>query len=360
MLITAMNPLLILHFFKGITNAQKHSIIATNQYSEKELKSKVYQTLRGKESFELSWDKASSLASKEHDICQREGVIVLYANDVDNFPSILLEISDPPVVLFGRGGWNNKKVPLSVIGSRKMTNYGKHQCRHFVEDLSQFPINIISGLAMGIDAVAHQTAVDCGATTQAFLAGGLGHISPKRNALLAQQIIDSGGGYFTGQPFHTVSLPQYYPVRNRLIAGASLATLVLEAAMKSGAMITANQAFGYGREVYALPGALFQPMSEGPNKLIADQIASIVLDPTSFASNFYPLWSKNRGEIDLSKSLEGELIQHFPHGRKVHSAYLKRVFKVTNSQLFKSLHVLLELEVIQRIGPHTYARKTAD
>jgi DNA processing protein len=360
MLITAMNPLLILHFFKGITNAQKHSIIATNQHREKEVKSIVYQMVREKEVFGFNWDQAAGRAAKEQVICQREGVAIFYANDVDNFPSILLEISDPPVVLFGRGVWNNKKVPLSVIGSRKMTNYGKHQCRHFVEDLSQFPINIISGLAMGIDTVAHQTAVDCGASTQAFLAGGLGHISPKRNTLLAQQIIDSGGGYFTEQPFHVASLPQYYPVRNRLIAGASLATLVLEAEKKSGAMITANQAFNYGREVYALPGALFQPMSKGPNKLIADQIASIVLDPASFASNFYPLWSNNRGEIDLSKSLEGELIQHFPHGRKVHSAYLKRFFKVSNSQLFKSLHVLLELGVIQRIGPHTFARKTAD
>ena len=214
MLITAMNPLLILHFFKGITNAQKHAIIATNQHGEKQLKSIVYQLIREKKDFDFSWGKASSLASKEHDICQREGVTILYANDVDNFPSILLEISDPPVVLFGSGGWNNKKVPLSVIGSRKMTNYSKHQCRHFVEDLSQFPINILNGLTMGIDAVAYQTAVDSGATTQAILAGGLGHISPKRNALLAQQIIDSGGGYFTEQPFHTVSLPQYYPVRN--------------------------------------------------------------------------------------------------------------------------------------------------
>ncbi len=360
MLITAMNPLLTLHFFKGITNAEKQAIIASDQFNEKDLKPTVYQQYKRKEDFDSRWEKAALLASMEYEICQREGVVILYVNDVDNFPSVLREIPDPPVVLFGRGRWNNKKVPLSIIGSRKMTNYGKFQCRRFVEDLSQFPINIISGLAMGIDEVAHQTALDCGATTQAFLAGGLGHISPKKNAILAQQIMNSGGGYFTEQPFHVASLPPYYPVRNRLIAGAALATLVIEAARKSGAMITANQAFNYGREVFALPGALFQPMSEGPNKLIADEIASIALDPGTFASNFYPLWSKNRSKIDLSKSFEGQLIQHFPHGRKVHSSYLKKYFEVNNSQLFKSLHVLIELGVLQRIGVHTYARKTAD
>ena len=187
-----------------------------------------------------------------------------------------------------------------------------------MEDLSRFPINIISGLALGIDGTAHRTALDCGASTQAFLAGGLAHLSPPRHARLAQQILDAGGGYFTEQPFHTASLPQYYPVRNRLIAGSSLATLVVEAARKSGAMITANQAFQYGREVYALPGAVYQPMSAGPNRLIAEDIARLVVDAEHLVSSFYPIWAKKESQIDLAQALEGLLIEHFPHGRKVH------------------------------------------
>jgi predicted Rossmann fold nucleotide-binding protein DprA/Smf involved in DNA uptake len=134
---------------------------------------------------------------------------------------------------------------------------------------------------------------------------------------------------------------------------------VVEAARKSGAMITANQAFQYGREVYALPGALYQPMSAGPNRLIAEDIARLVVDAEHLVSSFYPIWAKKEPQIDLSQALEGLLIQHFPHGRKVHSAYLKSKLNVSNSRLFKSLQVLLDLGVIAKIGPHTYVRKTA-
>ena len=354
-----MNDLLTLHFFKGLTNAQKLRVLTSNDNANSSLKSNVYNNLSDKTSFERNWALAHELAFQETELCHREGISIFTVDDVDNFPSVLLEIPDPPMVLFGRGSWNNEKVPLAVIGARKLTSYGRHQCKRFVEDLSQFPINIISGLALGIDSVAHQTAIDCGASTQAFLAGGLAHLSPRRHERLAQQILDRGGGYFTEQPFHTASLPQYYPVRNRLIAGSSLATLVIEAARKSGAMITANQAFKYGREVFAVPGALFQPMSSGPNKLIADEIARIALDPESFVSEFYPIWAKKEGPLDLSEALEGEIIRHFPHGRKVHSSYLKNKLDVDNSQLFKSLQVLLDLGVLSKIGPHTYVRKTA-
>jgi len=354
-----MNDLLTLHFFKGLNNAQKLRLITRNIHAKTTLKSNIKRVLPKTYDFDKNWSASQELAQAEMEICRREGVTILKVTDVDNFPSVLLEIPDPPMVLFGRGTWNNTKVPLAVIGARKLTSYGRHQCKRFVEDLSQFPINIVSGLALGIDGVAHQTAVDCGASTQAFLAGGLAHVSPQSHARLAQQILDSGGGYFTEQPFHTASLPQYFPVRNRLIAGSSMATLVIEAARKSGAMITANQAFKYGREVYAVPGALFQPMSAGPNKLIADEIARIALDPDSFVSDFYPIWAKKEGQLDLTEALEGEIIRHFPHGRKVHSSYLKSRLNIDNSQLFKSLQVLLDFGVISKIGPHTYVRKTA-
>ena len=354
-----MNDLLTLHFFKGMTNVQKRLLAQESIRSNTPVKAIIFNALKDAKDLEKQWSNACELAAQEAAICQQEGVSILTVDDVDNFPSFLLEIPDPPVALFGRGTWSNQKVPLAVIGARKSTHYGNHQCKRFVEDLSQFPINIISGLALGIDGTAHRTALDCGASTQAFLAGGLAHLSPPRHARLAQQILDGGGGYFTEQPFHTASLPQYYPVRNRLIAGSSLATLVVEAARKSGAMITANQAFQYGREVYALPGAVYQPMSAGPNRLIAEDIARLVVDAEHLVSSFYPIWAKKESQIDLSQALEGLLIQHFPHGRKVHSAYLKSKLNVSNSQLFKSLQVLLDLGVIAKIGPHTYVRKTA-
>lgn len=353
-----MDEILALHFFRRITNAQKRQILHENGTNLGDLKRHVLKYLKRDETAESSWFEACEKAYRETQICKREGVEIYAATDVNKFPSFLLEIPDPPVVLFGRGKWNNSTVPLSVIGSRKMTTYGERLTKSFIQDLSQYPVNIVSGLALGIDGVAHRSALACGASTQAFLAGGLGYLSPKRHCTLAKTMVDQGGGYFTEQSFFTPSLPQYYPVRNRLIAGASLATLVIEAARKSGAMITANQAFQYHREVYAIPGALFQPMSEGTNALIYDEIARAALDPASFVKSFYPTWAKNDEIIDFDKDLEGQLIRHFPHGRRVHSTYLKSATGLCNSQLFRAIQVLLDLGVIEKTAPLVYQRKS--
>lgn len=353
-----MNEILALHFFRRITNAQKRQILLDDEVNKGSLKHHVLKYLNNDKTAEESWFEACEKAVREIQICKREGVEIYAATDVNKFPSLLLEIPDPPVVLFGRGNWNNSAVPLSVIGSRKMTTYGERLTKSFVQGLSQYPVNIVSGLALGIDGVAHRSSIAFGASTQAFLAGGLGYLSPKRHSTLAKSILDHGGGYFTEQSFFTPSLPQYYPVRNRLIAGASLATLVIEAARKSGAMITANQAFEYHREVYAIPGALFQPMSEGTNALIYDEIARAALDPVSFVKSFYPTWAMNSEKIDLDKELEGQLIRYFPHGRSVHSTYLKRSTGLSNTQLFRAIQVLLDLGVIEKSAPLVYRRKS--
>jgi len=171
-------------------------------------------------------------------------------------------------------------------------------------------------------------------------------------------MVNNGGGFFTEQSFYKESLRNFFPVRNRLIAGAALSTLVIEAAAKSGALITANQAFTYNREVYALPGALFQPNSLGPNLLIEQLIARPVVQLESFPSTFYPLWIENTQKIDLSTSIEGRLIREFPHGRIVDSSYLKTKLNSSNTQIFKGLKILVDLGLLDRVGPHRYCRKT--
>ena len=123
-------------------------------------------------------------------------------------------------------------------------------------------------------------------------------------------------------------------------------------------MMTANQAFKYHREVYAIPGALFQPMSEGTNALIYDGIDRAALDPASFVKSFYPTWAKNDEIIDFDKDLEGQLVRHFPHGRRVHSTYLKSATGLCNSQLFRAIQVLLDLGVIEKTAPLVYQRKS--
>jgi len=353
-----MNTLLALHFYKGAINKQKKHFVSTHFDDLIGLEASIDAFIAQNPNGSGLWDQACELAHKEADICAREGVKILYFNDVDNFPSHLREIADPPMVLFGRGQWNNEKIPLSVVGSRKATSYGLHALRELVLHLSKYPIHLVSGLAFGIDGQLHKSALEYGATTSAFVAGGMGHLSPKSHQKLADEMVAAQGGYFTEQPFHQPSFPQMYPVRNRLIAGSSLATVVIEAARKSGAMITANQAFSYNRELYALPGAHFQPMSTGPNALIHQRMANSIFDYSKFPGEFYPIWQSAEGEIDFSDRFESTLLSEFPHGRRVSAYHLMKTYPSHKNQIYKSLRFLVEVGALDKIGPNMYSRKS--
>lgn len=353
-----MNPIVPLHFLRGMHNKIKKELVEHAMSTGNDLKSHIDNALSGLEQAEKRWDEACEKAQIELDICRREGLVLLVYTDVENFPAQLRQIPDPPMVLFGRGRWNNDKVPLAIIGSRKATHYGLRTTRDLVLELSRYPVHIISGLALGIDGHSHRTALEMGATTSAFVAGGMGHFSPRSHQKIADQMVDEGGGYFTEQPFHQPSERQMYPVRNRLIAGSSLATVVIEAAKQSGAMITANQAFNYHRELFALPGALFQPMSAGPNALIHQQMAVPIHDLAKFPGEFYPVWANSDGEIDFSESIEGLLIREFPHGRKVQLYHLYERLPTRKQHINKGLAVLIDLGVLEKIGPNVYCRKT--
>lgn len=353
-----MNVLLPLHFYKGANNKAKKTLVSNCLEGPNDLKANINQLLKLHKNGHQLWEYALERARIESDICVREGVNILYLNDVDNFPEHLHEIPDPPMVLFGRGKWNNAKIPLSVIGSRKATNYGLHATRQLVLELSKYPVHLVSGLALGIDGQMHRAALEYGATTSAFIAGGMGELSPKSHQRLADEMVASGGGYFTEQPFSQPSLRQMYPVRNRLIAGASLATVVMEAARRSGAMITANQAVGYNRELFALPGAHFQPMSEGPNALIHERKASSIFDYSKFPGEFYPIWQSAQGEIDFSQGIESRILREFPHGRKVNVYHLMKTQEEHKGQIFKALRFLVEVGALDKIGPNMYCRKS--
>jgi DNA processing protein len=353
-----MNVLLPLHFYKGAINKVKKTYVSHYFDDPNALKANINNLLRLHKDGVRLWEEAQELALKETEIAVREGLNILCLNDVDNFPEHLHEIPDPPMVLFGRGRWNNAKVPLSMVGSRKATNYGLHATRQMVLELSRYPVNLVSGLALGVDGQMHRAALENGATTTAFIAGGMGELSPKSHQQIADELVASGGGYFTEQPFYQPSLRQMYPVRNRLIAGASLATVVVEAARRSGAMITANQAVGYNRELFALPGAHFQPMSEGPNALIHERKASSIFDYSKFPGEFYPIWQSAQGEIDFSQGIESRILREFPHGRKVNVYHLMKTHKDHKSQIFKALRFLVEVGAIDKIGPNMYCRKS--
>ena len=184
------------------------------------------------------------------------------------FPATLLHAADPPLLLYAQGrtellaGEN-----LAVVGSRNPTRQGTDNARAFSANLSQAGLTIVSGLALGIDAAAHEGGLEGSASTIAVVGTGLDRVYPKRHLSLAHRIAEKGlivSEYSLGTP----PLPENFPNRNRIIAGLSRGTLVVEAALKSGSLITARLASESGREVFAIPGSIHSPQSRGCHALI--------------------------------------------------------------------------------------------
>lgn len=186
-----------------------------------------------------------------------------------HFPQRLRSIPDPPLVLFTRGEIDAVSEPqLAVVGSRKATPLGLKIAERFAKHLSDWGLGVVSGLALGIDSAAHKGALSGPTPTSAVLANGPDKIYPHRNRGLAEQIIDGGGVLITENPPGSALDAWRFPERNRLISGLALGTLVVEADIKSGSLVTAKLALSQGAEVFAVPGALSNPQARGCHQLI--------------------------------------------------------------------------------------------
>jgi DNA processing protein len=216
-----------------------------------------------------NWQQNVDL-SKELDIVNKAGVKIITICDV-NYPPQLKEIPDPPLCLYIRGELNCKlNNSIAVVGSRRITGYGREMAEFLVSGLAYSDWTIISGLAYGIDAVAHQTAVNANGPTIAVLGGGLARLHPQDHAALARNIIEKGGAVISEFPMALFPTRKTFPMRNRIISGLCSGVLVIEAGIKSGSLITANFALEQGRLVFAVPGRANSPQSKGCNKLIKD------------------------------------------------------------------------------------------
>jgi DNA processing protein len=199
-----------------------------------------------------------------------ENIKIISFNDKE-YPKILKQISDPPAILYARGRLRSDLPMLAVVGARKNTPYGERAVNELIPPLCAKNIGIVSGLAMGIDARAHEKALAANGYTIAVLGTGIDRQSvyPITNKKLSEEIIARGGALISEFPPRTMPLKQNFPLRNRIIAGLARGTLVVEAGIKSGSLITAYSALEENREVLAVPGSIFSPQSQGPNKLIA-------------------------------------------------------------------------------------------
>jgi len=191
----------------------------------------------------------------------------------NDFPLSLKEIPDPPRKLFYQGNiellFGESKL-LTVVGSRKFSDYGKSVCQRLIEGLSGYPIMIISGLALGIDGISHKAALSKNIKTIAIPGSGLGErvIYPQSHLSLAREIVNKGGLLLSEFESEFRATPWSFPQRNRIMAALSHAVLVVEAEIKSGTLITSKLATEYNKDVLAVPGSIFSKTSEGPNMLI--------------------------------------------------------------------------------------------
>ncbi len=184
------------------------------------------------------------------------------------YPALLLEAADPPPLLFVNGDPAVLNLPqLGVVGSRNPSAGGEENARHFARSLAQAGLAITSGLALGIDAAAHEGSLAGGGVTIAVTGTGLDRVYPARHRELAHQIAATGA-LISEFPIGTPPLADHFPRRNRIISGLSLGTLVVEAAPRSGSLITARLAAEQGREVFAIPGSIHNPLARGCHALI--------------------------------------------------------------------------------------------
>ena len=224
-----------------------------------------------------TWQPKISLEA-EMEKLDRYGVKVLTWHDED-YPSQLKEIYDYPPLIYVRGSLlPEDKWCLAVVGTRRATVYGRQVTEEIVADLAQNKITIVSGLAKGIDSVAHHSALEAGGRSIAVFGCGLDIVYPSENANLARRIIQQGA-LISEYPLGTRPKADNFPRRNRIMSGLSLGVLITEAGETSGAMITAHLALEQNREVFAIPGSILSPASRGTNHLIQEG-AKLVRDYT--------------------------------------------------------------------------------
>lgn len=290
---------------------------------------------------------------------EKENVLAFSLKD-ENYPSLLKQIPDSPYILYMKGDPDCLRMPLvAIVGSRKLTEYGNRVAFGFAKELAKNNVCVVSGLAFGIDACAHRGALDAKGKTIAVLGNSLDadSIAPRTNFGLSEEIIESGGLLISEFPIKTSADVWTFPARNRIMAGMSMGTLVVEAAKESGSLITANLALDYNREVFSVPGPIFSPQSEGTNMLIKsgaklassgkDILEELRLDQVADSRD-----EKFSG--DLSEE-EKKVLGALSHEGK-HVDIIIKLTKLETSAISSTLSLLEIKGLIKNIGGQNYIR----
>jgi len=294
------------------------------------------------EYLKLKETEVLNLAEDELERAEKLGVKVFF---LEELPALKELFRYPPLFLYSKGVFP-KEVPLiAVIGTRKPTFYGKDCVKFFAKAFVESGVGIVSGFARGIDSIAHKVAVESCGYTIGVLGSGLDVIYPPENKGLLSKVIDSGGAVISEFPLGTKPRRENFPVRNRIISGLSEGILVVEAAKKSGTLITAKWALEQGKEVFAIPGSIFSSQSEGTNYLIK-QGAILVTSPEEVLE----LLGLNKFKKDEKKSEQKEVFLEEEEKVVVNAlsyepVHVEELVKELNLSSFELLAILTELEL---------------
>ena len=274
----------------------------------------------------------------------------------DNYPAPLKQIYDPPIVLYYKGEiLPEDERAIAVVGTRKMTGYGKAVTEQFTKGLVSAGLTIVSGLARGVDTQAHITALEEKGRTLAILGGGLNQIFPPENTDLAKKIEDGSGAVVSEFPPDYPSVAGNFPARNRVISGLSKAVLVTEAAADSGSLITARLALEQGREVYAVPGPITSSLSVGPIDLIKEGAR-----PVSSAQDILDDLGINRAQSAKGKVQSQELseseksILDCLENESMHIDEICRKLNINTAVVSGTLLKMEIVGLVQNLGSGTY------
>lgn len=274
------------------------------------------------------------------------------------YPQSLKKIIDPPRVLYYKGNLDFNNAPtIGVVGARRCSNYGKQATIEIVSKLAQAGFIIVSGMAKGIDTIAHQTALDYNSKTISVLGTGIDDesIYPPENLGLSKKIIENNGAIISEYPPGTTGYKSNFPERNRIISGISQAVLVIEAKGKSGALITARHAKRQGKMIFALPGSIYSPNSKGCNQLIKngaklidgaeDIFKEFGLSPKIIRQKIINITQEEKSIIDILKN------------QALHINKIIELTKLSPAKINSCLINLEMTEIIKNLGNNTFIIK---